>query len=205
MNPDTHEARRYRLVQAFLVLGSTLVSIGCILLVYVAIAEAGEYGPGRPFEEPELAALAQAEAYWGQQPAFCTSRTLEVVAPGALGVDEQGRDVGGRATQPEVSTPCGMWIEEDELGRGLCSLVRHEYGHWLGFGHEDPELAQMPACEEPSAYTPPDERVIARRQAWDEWRESQIICFGANPGAKRQKCFRSLRRKADRIRRHFAA
>lgn len=211
MNPEDRETRRYRLIQAFVVLGSGLISIGCALLIYVAVAEAGEYGPGRPFGEPELAALAQAEAYWGQQPALCMSLSVEVVAPGALGVNEEGGDVGGRATQPISSTPCGMWIEEDELGRGLCSLIRHEYGHWLGFGHEDAELAQLPACIQGSdeasggVYVPPNPKRVARQQAWDLFREWRAGCREEPNGSRsRQRCFAAAHRYAKRMRHRWS-
>lgn len=188
-----------------------LIVAALLLGLLPCAAQAGTYGPGRPFGEAELAALAQAEAYWGQQPTLCTSRTMEVVAPGALGVDEQGRDVGGRATQPEAPMPCGMWIEEDELGDGLCSLVRHEYGHWLSFGHEDPELAQMPPCLKGSAaadggsYRPPNERVVARRQGWELFREWRAGCRREPIGSRtRHRCFAGVQRFGKRLRERWA-
>lgn len=121
--------------------------LGCLLWAGKADAEwgPGSYGPGRPFGEAELAAMANAEAYWGQQPALCTSRTMEVVAPGALNV---GGIASGRATQPTEPAPCTMWLDEAVVDDWplLCTVVRHEYGHWLGLSHSDKGLAQMEPC-----------------------------------------------------------
>jgi hypothetical protein len=61
MNPAT----RHTLI----VFAALFAVIGCLL---AADAEAGDFGPGRPFGEAELGALAQAEAYWGGQPNLCT-------------------------------------------------------------------------------------------------------------------------------------
>lgn len=173
-------------------------------------AKAGEFGPGRPFGEAELAALTQAEAYWGRQPDLCTSRSMEIVAPGALGVDEQGNDVGARATRPAVRVPCGMWVEEDELGVGLCSLVRHEYGHWLGFGHEDPELAEMPGCLSGSteasggSYIPPDPKQVTRQQNWELFREWRAGCQREKAGSRaRRRCFAAVGRYRVRLQKAY--
>lgn len=181
-----------------------------VCLTWAGKADAGYYGPGRPFGEAELVALAQAEAYWGQQPALCTSSSLEVVTPGALGVDEEtGADVAARATKPTGPTPCTMWVEEDVLGdpTSLCSIERHEYGHWLGFGHEDAELAQMPGCERGShaanggVYVSPNPKRIARRQSWELFREWRAGCQEEPVGSKaRRRCFGAVRRYGARLR-----
>lgn len=173
--------------------------------------EAGDYGPGRPFGEAELAAIAQAEAFWGRQPELCTSRKAEVVAPGQLGTrEEDGGEVAGRATRPFAPRPCGMWIEEDDLSRGLCTIVRHEYGHWLGFGHEDPELAQMPACEEtqPSPYGEAEPGyeiypVDQKAEAWNRWQMHRRECTKLR-AVRRQECLEVSRRYAEKLRRRYS-
>lgn len=181
-----------------IVFAALVAVLGC--LVWVGEAEAGQFGPGRPFGEAELAALANAEAYWGRQPVLCSSRTVEVVAPGALGVDEYGHDVIARATQPVgEALACGMWVEEDALGPDLCSTIRHEYGHWLGFGHEDAELAQMPLCVLEVAVWEAEMRLY-RRAEWGGWREFRALCQSRRNQRGRRPCFRELRDEAQRIR-----
>lgn len=194
LNHDEREARRDWLIRVFLLLGSTLVSIGCILLVYVAVARAeGEFdsgaslmGTGRAFGSTEMIALQQAEAYWSSQPTDCTTRTLEVVASGALGSAE-GHDLAAYATIPSAEpTPCGMWVEEDALSGDLCSLLRHEYGHWLGFTHQDPELATMPACD-PEAVLPLTQGE-SRKRIWSSWRRVRTSCPHLTNRA-RKRCY----------------
>jgi hypothetical protein len=105
-----------------------------------------------------------------------------------------------------------MYLEEDEVvdPTNLCSIVRHEYGHWLGFGHEDAELAAMPGCVAGSTeasggvYMAPDPRVVARQQAWELWREWRRGCYEEETPRARHVCFRGLRRYAERTRKHFA-
>jgi hypothetical protein len=190
-----------------IVYAALFAMLGCL---YASHAEAGYYGPGRPFGGAELAAVAQAEAYWGRQPALCTSRTFEVVADGALGEAEQGGPAAGRATQPTAPMACTMWLEEDATAdpTNLCTIVRHEYGHWLGFGHEDPELAQMPSCVPGSTeasggvYAPPSRKAVARQQAWAYWREWRAECREAG-GTYRPQCWRQLRRFTQRLRARY--
>lgn len=165
------------------------------------------FGPSRPFGPEEEAAFHQAEVYWGAQPVLCTSLTKEVVATEALNGPDTPLPVAGRATQPEYSTRCGIWIEE-KLGAVLCSVMRHEYGHLLGYAHEDPEMAQLPSCDpesnEPSGgiYIPPDKNVTARRQAWELFREWQAECRDKKIGSKaRRRCFSATRHYAARLRR----
>lgn len=153
---------------------------------------------GRSFGPVEEAAYQEAVTYWGVTPTLCTSVTKEVVAPGSLGVDEEGRDVAARADQPDqIPMPCHVWVEEDALGPQLCTILRHEYGHLLGYGHEDPALNEMPACEVTVPYIEtPRER---RREAWKLWRWARTECQMAR-GPYRKRCWNALRREAQKLR-----
>jgi len=180
--------KRYTLV-VYLALFAVL---GCL---YAAHAEAGIYGVGRPFAAAEERAYSMADAYWQRQPNLCTSVHREVVAPGAL-----GENVLGRATMPEA-TPieCNLFVVEGLTETELCSVMRHEYGHLLGFGHDDPELATMPPCE--AGF-----EVEQRRWAWQLWHEWQVICLRMKARTPhREHCLHRLRRRANRLRTHFAS
>lgn len=166
---------------------AALVTLAAVLVLAVPAGAA-------PFGPAEEAAWAEAEAYWGVAPALCTTITKEVVPPGSLGVDVQGR-----ATQPTYPQPCGVWIVEG-LGEALCGTVAHEFGHLLGHGHEDPELANMRAC---GLVVLPDVEV-ERRQAWEFWRESRSECREAR-GPYRPKCWRALRASRQHILLRFGA
>lgn len=153
----------------------------------------------RPFGPVEEVAYQEAAAYWQATPTLCTSITKEVVPPDSLGVDEMGNDVGARATRPENPQPCGVWLEEDAVG--LCTLMRHEYGHLLGYGHEDSELSAMPACAgETVRYIPT--RKEDRREAWKLWRWARTECIAAR-GPYRSKCWRDLKREASHLRSRY--
>ena len=165
--------------------------VGLIAAVILAVFPATAIG--RPFGPVEEAAYQDAASYWGHTPELCTSVAKEVVAPGTL-----GPGVSGRATQPEgLPVPCGLWVVEG-LGEFLCSTMRHEYGHLLGYGHEDAELQAVGPCDQQPAL------VVARRQAWAEWRESRAECREAR-GPYRKKCWRELRAQRKHLTRQQVA
>lgn len=168
--------------------------LGVVLVVLVAgSAEA------RPFGPVEEAAWQEAVTFWGLTPPLCSSITRELVAPGVLGVDDEGRDVAGRATMPqEKAVACGVWIEEDVPAGTLCSTARHEYGHLLGFGHDDPELALVPRCASP-------EWLAQRAEAWAVWREWRQECPTMQTVDYRAKCYRSVKKVAARLRQTWAS
>lgn len=168
------------------------------LLAAVLLALGAGSAEARPFGQVEEAAYQEAAAYWGAMPDLCTSVTKEVVAPGSLGVDEKGRDVAARADQPDqIPMPCHVWLEEDALGPQLCTTLRHEYGHLLGYGHEDPALSEMPACDITVPYV--ETRSEERREAWKLWRWARTECQMAK-GPYRKRCWVSLRREAQKLR-----
>lgn len=172
-----------------------LLATSLLCLAIPACAAAAPFGPA------EEIAFQEAAAYWGQAPTLCTSIAKEIVPSGSLGVDEEGRDVKGRATQPTgLPVACGVWVEEEALGPHLCTYMRHEYGHLLGYGHEDTELSQMPACEITVPYVAT--RKEERREAWKNWRWARTECVAAR-GPYRAKCWKWLRREAKKIRTRY--
>lgn len=97
--------------------------------------------------------IAAAEGYWGLQPIWCASRLAEL-AP-------LPPDRWGQATMPPGGrrVDCVMTIAPELETRPWlrCEVVVHEYGHWLGYGHNDdpsspmyadgPYWATIPQCE----------------------------------------------------------
>lgn len=170
-----------------------------LLCALAAVATlAAPLASARPFESTEEAAWQEAEAYWGAAPTLCTTITKEVVPAGSLGVDENGRDVAARATQPTIPVPCGVWVEDDELGtQELCSVLRHEAGHLRGYGHEDPALSDMPGCKYLGT------RKEQREEAWRLWRWARTECRTAR-GPYRPRCWNWLKAEASKIRVRYA-
>jgi hypothetical protein len=99
-----------------------------------------------PFGEAEQNALARAASYWGRAPLQCAVVIGEVVPVGSLAHPE----ATGEATMPPPTgevIDCRIWIVEDLTPPMLCLTMRHEYGHLLGFDHDDPEMGdEVLAC-----------------------------------------------------------
>lgn len=154
-----------------------------------------------PFGSEEEAVFAYAAEYWGRAPALCTSITKEVVPPSELAYTTASglTDIAsGQATRPTtLPVPCFIAINELLRGTGLCVVVLHEYGHLLGYAHEDPAFggdsvfADSPGCTALSAQED-------RASRWDFWREVRSECQAKKAQARR-RCARTLRRWSVRL------
>lgn len=157
--------------------------------------------------------LAIARAFWGREPTGCSSITFttNVIRP----------EANGEATQPtpgEPPIPCTIAVREVDAAAGLgapliCLTALHEYGHLLGEGHSTDPLSVMypevgsvyaaPICgyrEE----TPEGQAEVARRQAWQEWRELRSLCE-VSRGPFRPRCWRLLHQQSTRLHLRFAS
>lgn len=173
-----------------------------LALSLMAVIAATANAQAAPFGPAEETAWLEAETYWLRAPTGCATIDRETVPPGSLDWIEAGQvGISGRATQTTRGAPfkedCVIRIVEGLDPLSLCFVVRHEYGHLLGYGHDDPELANLPPCVAPPP-PPFDDSAIARRQAWQEWRETRSWCREAR-GPFRAKCWRQLRRERARL------
>lgn len=142
---------------------------------------------GAPFGPDEEWAFAQAASYWGASPP-CSSLQKEVVV---------GLPDAGRAHHPEVGEgPCLVQIAAG-MGRGsLCAVMLHEYGHLLGYGHEDPPMlvdaGAVPQCAPALA-----EQSIERGR--EQLREQRAYCRSLRAGKAKSRCWRVARRMRTRL------
>jgi hypothetical protein len=155
------------------------------LLAVVLLALGVSEAHAAPFGPAEEQAYGEAEAFWGRSPTLCTTIRKEVAPADQLGAF-------GVATMPTAPGPCEMVIAEGQSGEFLCSIVRHEYGHLLGFDH--PEMASLPACGSSGTLG----ENIAQRQGWEEWRETVGVCRDVRGPARH--CWRGAHRQAQRLR-----
>jgi hypothetical protein len=179
-----------------------LIVMALIALLLTAVSPLAS-ASGEPFGAAEELAWEEAVAYWQEAPTLCGTITKEVVAPGSLdNANESG--VLGSATQPnrETGEPierCWIGVVEGLEPALLCGVMRHEYGHLLGWSHSDPGMASLVLCG-PTAPTEPSITEIRKRQAWEEWRETRAWCREMPPNPQRRHCWRHARR----MRRHAA-
>lgn len=104
-----------------------LLVVGLLYLPHTAGAMAPAEGWG-------AIELRIAQTYWGASPTHCASESIQFgVTQFAV---EDGR--AGEATLPTgAPTPCVMRIRAGLDIYTQCRVVVHEFGHWLGLGHDD--------------------------------------------------------------------
>jgi len=128
--------------------------------------------------------LAIAKEFWGdREPTGCSSISFTT--------EVHSEDAGGEATEliaGEPPVPCTIAVKEvgsdpTRTRISVCVAAVHEWGHLLGEGHSpDPEsvmywqpsASSVPACQE-WIYSADAQEGVARRQAWQEWREDPFL------------------------------
>ena len=91
---------------------------------------------GRPFADPDVEAYLEiAEAHWGLTAPTCATPGGETIPVHVVLHDNPDPDVVATAEQPG----CRMWLDRDwwpaPPSRTACTIIAHEWGHLLGFGH----------------------------------------------------------------------
>ena len=107
-------------------------------------ATAASADHGTPYESPTLTRYLQiAEAHWGAPAPTCAGRNGETIQVHAILFNDLHPDVSAVAEQPG----CRVWLDrdfwpaaEDETD---CTIIAHEWGHLLGFGHSPDRKSLM--------------------------------------------------------------
>jgi hypothetical protein len=126
--------------------------------------------------------FAAAQAHWGGPLPTCIEDGVRSIPVHALLYDDPDPEVAARAEQPG----CRIWLDR-RIWREMrpleaCTVVVHEWGHLLGYGHvEDPLdlMAEFPG-------RPPRECAALGRQA----RRARASGGSARPCATRRKRLR---------------
>jgi hypothetical protein len=118
-----------------------LTAIACLAAPAVAAAD-----HGTPFLDDNLATyMGIAQANWGGPLPTCIADGVTVIPVHAVLYDDPDPDVAARADQPG----CRLWLDRRQwrtMGRvEACTVVVHEWGHLLGFGHVRDPLNVMAA------------------------------------------------------------
>lgn len=186
-----------------------ILGLAAVLLAVVVLSSVAQ---AAPFGLAEDQAYEEAKAWWGRDPipTLCTSVEKELFPPGTI-TDDQG-SVDGQATAPgaglplgfyPVAAPCVLRIAEGLAPDRLCTVMRHEFGHLLGYEHSDPELANMPPCESQTPSASEEAEAERRRASWTNWRERREWCQRLHREQKwkwqEHYCWNRLRRSRLRI------
>jgi hypothetical protein len=179
-----------------------ILAIALMALAFPVSAAAAPFGP------VEDQAYMEADAFWGASPTRCGTVTKEVVPYGSLDAASGEEATLGMASQPPVGSSqidCEIWVVEGMIEPTLSFIMRHEYGHLLGYGHEDPEMSGL-MTRPPKPWTisqaEEEEERYVRTVTWRQWRELRRACYW-NP-ASQKRCLANSRRRAERLRSHFA-
>lgn len=134
-------------------------ALAAVVMVMPAPASADD---GPPLLDDALANyFAAAQAHWGGPVPTCMVNGVTPIAVHAILYDDPDPAVAARAEQPG----CRIWLDR-QLWHEMrpleaCTVVVHEWGHLLGYGHVDDPLDVM--AEFPSR--PPAECAAMRREA----------------------------------------
>ncbi len=99
---------------------------------------------GTTYESSTLTRYLQiAEAQWGAPAPTCSGQGNEPVPVHAVLIDDPHPDVSAVAELPG----CRIWLDRDywpaRPDETDCTIIAHEWGHLLGFGHSDDEHSLM--------------------------------------------------------------
>ena len=125
-----------------------------LVAVAMALPAQARAGDGAPLlDEALVNYFAAAHAHWGGPLPTCVLNGTTPIAVHALLYDDPDPEVAARAEQPG----CRIWLDRQLWSEmrplDACTLVVHEWGHLLGYGHvEDPRnlMAEFPT-------SPPEE------------------------------------------------
>jgi hypothetical protein len=137
------------------------IPIAALAVAFALVAPcAASADHGRPFADPDVEAYLEiAEAHWSQTAPTCAPPGGETIPVHVVLHDNPDPDVVATAEQPG----CRMWLDRDwwpaPPSRMACTIIAHEWGHLLGFGHSADRgdlmyaepLAGAPGC---SLYEP---------------------------------------------------
>jgi matrixin len=165
------------------------VALAAVAMALPALARA-DYGT--PLLDDALMTYFEvAGAYWSGPVPSCVENGVTIPVH-ALLYDDPEASVAARAEQPG----CRIWVDRDhwrEMGTvEACTIIVHEWGHLLGFGHsEDPLniMAEIPA-------RPPTgcARLDRRTRAAGASSRARVRCGSRAQRARAIKRLRSVRR-----------
>lgn len=158
------------------------VALTAVALALPASAQADH---GTPLLDDGLANyFAAAQHHWGGPLPSCVANGTTVIPVHAVLYTDRDASVAARADQPgcRLSLDRSLWRS---MGRvEACTVVVHEWGHLLGYGHvEDPRslMAEFPA--QPPAKCARMRRGTARASA----RRDRACASSRNKGFRRPK------------------
>jgi hypothetical protein len=134
------------------------VALTAVAMALPAQARAGD---GTPLLDDALTNyFVAAQAHWGGPMPTCVVNGTTLIAVHAILYDDPDPEVAARAEQPG----CRIWLDR-QFWREMrpveaCTVVVHEWGHLLGYGHVEDPLNLM--AEFPTR--PPAECSVLGRQ-----------------------------------------
>jgi hypothetical protein len=169
------------------------VALAAVAMALPTPARADE---GTPLLDDALATyFALAQAHWGGPLPSCVENGVTVIPVHAFLYDDPDPSVAARADQPG----CELWIDRQHWRTmrpvQACTIVLHEWGHMLGYGHVNDPLDLM--AEFPTR--PPAECAALRRAR----RSARASARQARPCARLHRRHRlrgAKRRVARRVR-----
>jgi len=175
------------MVKRLLVLAAVLLAVG--------VAEA----TAAPFTPALEADYAFAAAWWGATPTGCSSVTREMVPWAQI-------EANGQATQPSpwaAPAPCVFVIAEDLAPPCLeRETVLHEYGHLLGYSHNEEPASIMNAQQLPGFLCREEREALARRNQEEgaalfrhRLKREVRRCRHLRPSKHRQECWLGVRQE----------
>jgi hypothetical protein len=117
------------------------VALAAIAIVLPAPARADHGGP--VLDDALATYFGLAQAHWGGPLPTCVANGVTLIPVHAVFYDDPDPSVAAKAEQPG----CKLWLDR-ELWHEMrpveaCTIVLHEWGHLLGYGHVANPLALM--------------------------------------------------------------